>query len=688
MSVHRTSFVVPAVDDETVDRGSMMANPKTAADKAIRDFFEWTSEGNSDETTWLKVSPNSNFVTTWNVVSFFAALFSVIAIPFYLAYDHDPSYGGDSLLQGQYWYVVAIYAVDIFFAVDIWLHFQLPYINSDGDVEARKSNIRAKYRRSSIFKLSLLAVLPFELVFSWLNVSAPAHAQWNFLTTFRLLQLNRLLRIFVLVSKLSSIARALSLMSETKRIVSMLCSFLCAAHVFACLFYLIGRLELEASSWVEEPWVIKHGVSTGNSWMRKYMASIYWSMMTMVTVGYGDIVPNTTIERIFATCVLLIGAVMYATIFGSVAIVLQNLDVAQRNLDNLYDTVTRFSSTYNLPPHIYARILAYKHAGWNKNKGLDTGSLLNDLPYGVKCDVMTFIFAPFVKKIALFEDCEDNLMRAICINLRTMYVLKGDYIFHVHDNTHEMFFIRKGKCEVLIEDANEACGERVVAMLGTGSVFGEVAIVLQSPRTASVRAFTNCDMAYLDREHFLAVMENFPKKFVELQEIVIRRVKRDSERKAKKDGENTPEGKEENSRSLHEPASPGEKVRDAGAAALGSFRERSKSKAPPKVNSNTVSFKVKTANTFVKQPSKLLTGSSSSLNSGEPNSPTKLIKKQMSKIQMLRSKSGSEWLDEKDNDRETWLNSLTLEEKVDMILKSLVSSNVVPISQNAEEDPS
>ena len=288
---HRTSFVVPAMgnEGEVDDRGSLMANPKSAADKAIRDFFEWTSLGQGEDITWLKVSPNSFFVTSWNLLAFFGSLFSIIAIPFYLAFGSKSRYLGSSPLQDQYGYVVIIYLVDIFFVVDIWLHFYLPYLNSDCDVEVRKARIQRKYRRSALFKINVFSVFPFELLFSWFNLSAPVNAQWNFLTTFRLFQLNRLLRIFVLLSKLSHISRSLSMMSEIKRIVSMLCSFLCAAHVFACIFFLIGRLELEASTWIEEPWLLKYGVSDGDSRLRKYMLSIYWSMMTMVTVGYGDV---------------------------------------------------------------------------------------------------------------------------------------------------------------------------------------------------------------------------------------------------------------------------------------------------------------------------------------------------------------------------------------------------------------
>lgn len=38
-----------------------------------------------------------------------------------------------------------------------------------------------------------------------------------------------------------------------------------------------------------------------------YIMSLYWSVMTATTIGYGDIVPSTDIERLASTVCMLVG---------------------------------------------------------------------------------------------------------------------------------------------------------------------------------------------------------------------------------------------------------------------------------------------------------------------------------------------------------------------------------------------
>ena len=45
--------------------------------------------------------------------------------------------------------------------------------------------------------------------------------------------------------------------------------------------------------------------------MEIYVAAFYWSSMTMTTIGCGDIVPSTWLERVFASISMLVGAFVY-----------------------------------------------------------------------------------------------------------------------------------------------------------------------------------------------------------------------------------------------------------------------------------------------------------------------------------------------------------------------------------------
>eukprot|EP00951_Prasinocladus_malaysianus_P001906 scaffold13534_cov27-Prasinocladus_malaysianus.AAC.1 len=50
-----------------------------------------------------------------------------------------------------------------------------------------------------------------------------------------------------------------------------------------------------------------------------YIGSLYWSVMTVSTIGYGDIVPDTSLERTFVILAMLIGAFAYGYIIGAVS---------------------------------------------------------------------------------------------------------------------------------------------------------------------------------------------------------------------------------------------------------------------------------------------------------------------------------------------------------------------------------
>ena len=60
----------------------------------------------------------------------------------------------------------------------------------------------------------------------------------------------------------------------------------------------------------------------------QYTVSLYWAMETLVTVGYGDVVAHTDVERMFSCLVFLLGSFVYATIFGTVTMLVQQMSAA------------------------------------------------------------------------------------------------------------------------------------------------------------------------------------------------------------------------------------------------------------------------------------------------------------------------------------------------------------------------
>ena len=61
------------------------------------------------------------------------------------------------------------------------------------------------------------------------------------------------------------------------------------------------------------------------TWEDKYLLSLYWAVVTMMTVGYGDITPTNKIEVIYTSIVILFGCVVYGYNLNTIGIVLEEM---------------------------------------------------------------------------------------------------------------------------------------------------------------------------------------------------------------------------------------------------------------------------------------------------------------------------------------------------------------------------
>ena len=86
---------------------------------------------------------------------------------------------------------------------------------------------------------------------------------------------------------------------------------------------------------------------------------------------------------------------------------------------------------------------------------------------------------------------------------------KGQTIVKVGDPGDEMFIIISGKVNVIIFPQDNSEGQ-VVANLGPGDYFGEMALLTGEPRSASVVSEDECEAFALQQNDFNVILERFP----------------------------------------------------------------------------------------------------------------------------------------------------------------------------------
>ena len=74
----------------------------------------------------------------------------------------------------------------------------------------------------------------------------------------------------------------------------------------------------------------------------------------------------------------------------------------------------------------------------------------------------------------------------------------------VGETGREMFFLSRGEVEVVARDGT------ILNTLSDGDFFGEIALFLDQPRTASVRAVIACDLYELDKPMFERIVSTYP----------------------------------------------------------------------------------------------------------------------------------------------------------------------------------
>ena len=140
-----------------------------------------------------------------------------------------------------------------------------------------QSKIAQSYLRGS-FTLDLISSIPFDMLS--LAIGEPASAL-RFVRIIRLVRLTKLLRMFRVSKFLAAVESSVSVNYSHLDLVQHILFIMMAAHWMACLCLLFSRMESSVDADVYWGDMAAAGVSD----QRAYVTALYWSSMTLTTIG-------------------------------------------------------------------------------------------------------------------------------------------------------------------------------------------------------------------------------------------------------------------------------------------------------------------------------------------------------------------------------------------------------------------
>lgn len=131
--------------------------------------------------------------------------------------------------------------------------------------------------------------------------------------------------------------------------------------------------------------------------------------------------------------------------------------------------------------------------------------------------------AAALRKMPLFRGIDDQKLRLLAFMSERVRFDIGENIVEEGDFGDTAYIILEGRADVIIRTPG---GEQMIATVKENDFVGEIAILIDVPRTATVRATTDLVALLVTKEKFFKLVANFPDMSVEIMRSLAHRLER------------------------------------------------------------------------------------------------------------------------------------------------------------------
>ncbi|XP_049646115.1 cGMP-gated cation channel alpha-1 [Suncus etruscus] len=400
----------------------------------------------------------------------------------------------------KYW-LFFDYGADIVYLLDMFVRTRTGYLEQ-GLLVREELKLIEKYKSNVQFKLDALSMIPTDLLYFKLG--------WNY-PEIRLNRLLRISRMFEFFQRTETRTNYPNIF----RISNLVMYIVIIIHWNACVYYSISK----AIGFGNDTWVYPdiNDPEFGRL-ARKYVYSLYWSTLTLTTIGETP-PPVKDSEYIFVVVDFLIGVLIFATIVGNIGSMISNMNAARAEFQAKIDAIKQYMHFRNVSKDMEKRVIKWFDYLWTNKKTVDEKEVLKYLPDKLRAEIAINVHLDTLKKVRIFADCEAGLLVELVLKLQPQVYSPGDYICKKGDIGREMYIIKEGKLAVVADD-----GITQFVVLSDGSYFGEISILnikgskAGNRRTANIKSIGYSDLFCLSKDDLMEALTEYPDAKAMLEE--------------------------------------------------------------------------------------------------------------------------------------------------------------------------
>ncbi|XP_054822597.1 potassium channel AKT1-like isoform X1 [Prosopis cineraria] len=379
------------------------------------------------------------------------------------------------------------------FAVDIVLTFFVAYIDKVTYllVEDRRT-IAVRYLKTW-FVLDVISIIPSELA---RKVPISPFESYG---PFNMLRLWRIRRVSALFARLE---KDINYNYFLVRCAKLICVTIFAVHLAGCFFYYIAAHYPDP----KQTWI---GLSLEDfhqeSLYTKYVYSMYWSITTLATVGYGDLHPVNASEMVFDIFYMFFNLGLTSYLIGNMTNLVVNGTSRTSRFRDTIQAASNFAERNHLPARLKDQMLEHMCLRFRTDsEGLQHHESLDTLPKAIRSSISRNLFYSVVDDVYLFSGVSRNLLFQLVTEMKAEYFPPKEDVILQNEEPTDLYIIVTGAVDLLVMKNG---AEELVGEAKDGDAFGEIGVLCYRLQPFTVRTKRLSQLLRLNRTVFLNAIQ-------------------------------------------------------------------------------------------------------------------------------------------------------------------------------------
>ncbi|CAK9327570.1 unnamed protein product [Citrullus colocynthis] len=387
--------------------------------------------------------------------------------------------------------------VNAFFAIDIILTFFVAYLDSQSYLLIDHPKKIALRYLSTWFIFDVCSTAPLQSI-SFLFTNQSGEVGFKLLNMLRLWRLRRVSSLF---ARLEKDIRFNYFWTRCTKLVSVT---LFAVHCAGCFNYVIADKYPES----KQTWIgaVNPNFKEDSVW-NLYITSLYWSITTLTTTGYGDLHAENPREMLFDIFYMLFNLGFTSYLIGNMTNLVVHWTSRTRNFRDSVQAATEFALRNQLPERIQDQMLSHICLKF-RTEGLKQQDTLNDLPKAIRASIAHYLFYPILQKAYLFEGVSHDFLFQLVSDVEAEYFPPKEDIILQNEAQTDLYILVSGSVDLILSNNEDGQDEQVIGGATAGEMFGEFGVLCQKPQPFTIRTTKLSQILRLKRTSLLYILQS------------------------------------------------------------------------------------------------------------------------------------------------------------------------------------